>query len=302
MIDCHIHIYLDGIDFKKSREIGKTEKAFENVRKILRTYKSKEVYVLRDGGDNLEISSLSRKIAKEEGIILKSPVYALYKKGKYGSFLGKGIEDIDDFKKEFKVLKSKNIDHLKIVLSGIVNFNKYNDTGEIGFREKELTYMVNLAKDNGAPTMIHVNSIHGIDMAINAGSSTIEHGYFITERQLYSMAEKGIIWVPTLAPLGNLVINNDIKFKKNINIIKRIYEEHLRSVKKAYDIGAKMAIGSDSGCYGVLHGQGTNDEINHFVKAGIPKEDVIKMGIENGMKACNLTHEEIDYVKNKIGV
>lgn len=293
MIDCHIHISLDGIDFKKYRKLGETEKIYINIREIIKKYKEKGIYVLRDGGDDLEISSIVRSIAKEEGIILKSPIYAVYKKGKYGSFLGKGINNLEDFKREFEILKSKKLDHLKIVLSGIVSFEKYKDVGKIGFNEKQLRYMVDTAKDNNIPTMVHVNSSHGIEMAINAGVSTIEHGYFITEKQLYKIGEKNIIWVPTLSPLGNLVLNNDKKFKKNMDIIKMVYEDHLKSVKKAYDIGVKMAIGSDSGCYGVFHGEGTYDEINHFVKAGIEKESVIKMCIENGIKVCNLNEKEV---------
>lgn len=133
-------------------------------------------------------------------------------------------------------------------------------------------------------------------MAVECGIDTIEHGYFITERELYKMGEKETIWIPTLSPLGNLVINKDKRFEKDIDIIKRVYEEHLKTVNLAYEMGIKMAVGSDSGCHGVLHVDGTFDEINHFVKAGIKKEEVIKMSIKNGMKACNLSEGEKKYL------
>ncbi|WFD09989.1 amidohydrolase family protein [Tepidibacter hydrothermalis] len=295
MIDCHIHISLDGVDFKKARELSKTEEIGKIIRKKFKEYKKMGIYVLRDGGDDGEISSIARKIAKEEKIIFKSPVKAVYKEGRYGKFLGSSVRDVDDFKNLFDYLKSQKLDHLKIVLSGLVDFNKYTDNIDIFFNKKELEYIVNISKYNGIPVMAHVNSSYGIDMAIECGVDTIEHGYFIKEREIYKMAEKNIIWVPTLSPLGNL-IKGDNKFKNCSNVIDRVYKEHLDSVGLGYSLGVKIALGSDSGCYKVRHVQGTFDEVNHLIKSGIKKEDVINMAIENGIKACNLNSDEIKYV------
>jgi hypothetical protein len=287
MIDCHVHISLNGIDFKKSREdlMKDTRKHIKNV---LLEYKNRNITVLRDGGDNLGISYIARDIAKEEGITLKTPLHAVYKKGYYGNFLGKGVKDIDEFKNLFKELKNKKIDHLKIIISGIVSFDEYKNVGDIGFKYSELDYIVKLAKDNNLPVMAHVNSVKGIDMAIRCGVDTIEHGYFIIKEQLQAIKEKDIIWVPTLSPLGNVLDAKDKKFIKNINVIERTYNEHLNMVKEAYDLNVKMAIGSDSGCYGVFHGQGLLDEINHFCKSEIKRDDVIKMNIDNGKIVCGL--------------
>ena len=253
------------------------------------------ICVLRDGGDDREISSMARKIAREEKIILKSPIKSVYKQGKYGKFLGSPVRDLDDFKNLFCYLKSKDLDHLKIALSGLVDFEKYTDNIDVFFNKKELEYIVDIAKDNGIPVMAHVNSSYGIDMAIECGVDTIEHGYFIKEREIYKMAEKDIIWIPTLSPLGNL-IQGDNKFKSCSNVIDRVYKEHLDSVGIAYGMGVKIAVGSDSGCYNVRHVKGTFDEVNHLMKSGIKKQDVINMAMENGIKACNLNNDEIAYI------
>ncbi|CAH2211946.1 amidohydrolase family protein [Tepidibacter aestuarii] len=295
MIDCHIHISLDGIDFKKARELSKTEEIEKIIRKRFKEYKKIGIYVLKDGGDDLEVSCIARKIAGEEKIIFKSPVKAVYKHGMYGKFLGSPVRDLDDFKNLFHYLKSKDMDHLKIVLSGLVDFEKYINHTEIFFNKKELKEIVNISKDNGIPVMVHVNSSDGIDMAIECGVDTIEHGYFIKDREIYKMAERDIIWIPTLSPLGNLM-KGDNRFKSFFNVIERVYREHLYSVALAYAMGVKMAVGSDSGCYKVEHVQGTLDEVNHLIKSGIRKEDVITMAIKNGIKACNLNDNEIGYV------
>ena len=287
MIDCHIHISLNGIYFKRSREGFERDKK-QYIKNVLLEYKKRNITVLRDGGDNIGISYMARDIAKEEGITLKTPLYAIYKNGYYGNFLGKGINNIDDFKSLFIELKNKEIDHLKIIISGVVSFDEYKKVGDIGFNYNELDYMVKLAKENNLPIMAHVNSEKGIDMAIKCGVNTIEHGYYITKEQLQAIKEKDIIWIPTLAPLGNIVDNKDKKFNNNLNTIERIYNEHLNMVKEAYDLNVKMAIGSDSGCYGVFHGQGLLDEINHFCRCGIKRKDVIKMNEDNGKIVCGL--------------
>ncbi|WP_099189904.1 amidohydrolase family protein [Tepidibacter mesophilus] len=295
MIDCHIHISLDGIDFKKARALSKIEEIEKIIRKRFKEYKKRGIYVLRDGGDDLEISCIAREIAKEEKIIFKSPVKAVYKKGMYGKFLGSPVRDLEDFKNLFDYLKSKRLDHLKIVLSGLVDFKEYTDCTKIFFNKKELKYMVEMSKYNGIPVMVHVNSSYGIDMAIECGVDTIEHGYFIKDREIYKMAEKNIIWIPTLSPLGNLG-QGDNKFKDHCNVIDRVYKEHLHSVALAHEVGVKIAVGSDSGCYNVRHVQGTFDEMNHLIKSGIKEDDVINMAIENGIKACNLNSNEIEYL------
>ncbi|MEJ8552713.1 hypothetical protein [Tepidibacter sp. Z1-5] len=41
MIDCHIHISLDGIDFKKARENGKREEIFDIIGKTLKEYRKR---------------------------------------------------------------------------------------------------------------------------------------------------------------------------------------------------------------------------------------------------------------------
>jgi len=91
------------------------------------------MYILRDGGDGIYASKLAREIAREEGMIYKFPIYALYKKGNYGSFLGNPIASREDFKREFKVLLGHKLDHLKIIMTGIVDFQKYGEVGETSF-------------------------------------------------------------------------------------------------------------------------------------------------------------------------
>ncbi len=288
-IDAHVHLALNHLFNKRVWESASREKKIKWIKMILEEYNKRGIYILRDGGDAIFASKLAREIAGEEGMIYKSPIYALYKKGHYGSFLGKPITGLEDFKKEFKFLLEHKPDHLKIILTGLVDFKKYGETGETAFKRHELQYMVDAAREHDLPVMVHANGREGVEKAIAAGVHTIEHGYLISEAQVYSMAEKGIVWVPTLAPLGNILHYPDKKFyEKEREVISKVFEGQLENVRKAVEMGAKIALGSDAGAYAVAHGQGLFHEMKHLQKIGLNGEELEKMCSENGAKALKL--------------
>ena len=287
LIDAHVHIASNNIFSRQLWEISSEEWKRRWIRKIFEEYKKRKIFILRDGGDGISVSQMAREVAKEEGIIYKSPIFAFHKKGHYGSFLGQSLDDIQSFKDKSRELMSHMPDHLKIILTGIVNFNHYGDVGETAFNFKELKYMVAFARFNNIPVMVHANGVEGVEMAVRAGVTTIEHGYFISEGALYGMAEKGIIWVPTLSPLGNILSPDIDRFINQRDVIQKIYEQQLENVLRAMALGVKVALGSDSGAYGVDHGSGLMDEIAHFSKIGLSQTDMEKC-MKNGLEALAL--------------
>jgi len=295
LIDAHIHIALNPLFDRYLWEKARPEDRKRWLRIILGEYKKRGIYILRDGGDPFFASMLAREVAAEEGMLLKSPIYAIYKKGCYGSFLGRAVADLEDFKREFKLLLQYEPDHLKIVLTGLVSFKSYGELqGEVAFKEHELKYMVDKAAEYGLPVMVHANGVQGVDTAITAGVHSIEHGYFISETQIYKMAEKEIVWVPTLSPLGNILKRPDSKFgAKEKEVIKRVYQEQLEKIGKGLKIGALIALGSDAGAYAVEHGQGLWDEMEHLQKIGLDHQEIAKISLHNGIKALKLKAHEL---------
>jgi imidazolonepropionase-like amidohydrolase len=285
LIDAHVHIALGGIQPKHQWKQLSLEKKTELIKGIIQQYKSHNIFAVRDGGDALFISKLAREIAAAENFIYKSPIYALFKKGCYGSFLGRPVDDVDSFKDEFKILLKHKPDQLKIILTGIVNFSKYGDVGKTAFSERELKYMADSAKFSGLPVMVHANGVEGVNTAIRCRVDTVEHGYLMSERELHGMAENNIIWIPTLAPLGNILVSNDQAFINEMDTIRKVYNRQVENIIKAHEIGVKIALGSDSGAYRVGHGSGLLDEIVHFEKIGFSRRQIEHMCYENGLKA-----------------
>lgn len=289
LIDAHVHLAINHIFNRQDWEKSGKENRVAWIRALLREYKKQGIYILRDGGDAFFASKLAKEIAGEEDMIYKSPIFALYKKCRYGSFLGKPINGLEDFKKEFKILLKHNPDHLKIILTGLVDFKKYGECGETAFSKFELQYMVDAARDHGLPVMVHANGREGVERAVATRVHTIEHGYLISEAQVYAMAEKGIIWVPTLAPLGNILRSADCKFdEKERAIISKVYVGQIENIQKAVAIGVKIALGSDAGAYAVAHGQGLFHELEHMQEIGFSQEELKTMCFENGVMALRL--------------
>lgn len=289
LVDAHVHLALNHLFNRRAWEAAGREKRTAWIREILWEYKRRGICILRDGGDAYFVSELAREVAREEGMIYKTPVYALYKKGRYGSFLGKPIADRRDFKREFKLLLDHGADHLKIILTGLVNFNRYGDVGGTSFRADELQYMVNAAGEHGLPVMVHANGEDGAAVAVAAGVHTLEHGYLISGVQIYGMAEKGIVWVPTLSPLGNILHSGDSRFSaKEREIIGRVYSGQVENIRKAVEMGVRIALGSDAGASAVHHGEGLLNEIEHLQKIGFDRRVIEKMCLENGAGALKI--------------
>ncbi|MCG0274620.1 MAG: amidohydrolase family protein [Thermosediminibacteraceae bacterium] len=292
---------MNGINLKDWRRTL-LEQNYKPISEILDLYKRKNILILRDGGDNLGASLAAREMAIHKGIIYKTPGWAIYKKGRYGGIIGRPVTGIEDFKDVFAELLKVKPDHLKVVLTGLVDFSSYGQVGGVSFSYEELYYIVQTAKEKELPVMVHANSSEAVKMAIEAGADTIEHGYFINDEVLHMLAEKDVIWVPTLSPFGNIIENDELKHKyqSQIQNIKRAYNQQLETVKKAVELGVKIAIGSDAGAIGVYHSQGFFDEVKHIKRCGITENQVLKMAFENGLKALNIKPSELKLLEKSI--
>jgi predicted amidohydrolase YtcJ len=301
-IETHMHLTLDGIDSKKYRNLLNVDsKTTENMlRKVFESYKSRGIFAIRDGGDNLGLHEVARSVADEEGLIYRTPIYGIYKKGYYGSIIGKPVEGLDEINKHLDDLAFKKADFIKIVLSGMISFKEYGKVGGVGFNKNEFDYLVKKAQDLSLPVMVHANSFQGVQMAAEAGVDTIEHGYYLKDENLCAMKEKNIIWVPTLAPLGNILYSNDKRYKNVKNVIRRIFEQQCKMIKSGYDMGVKIAVGSDAGSYRVYHGSGFFDELIYLNKSGIGKEELMRIAYENGVSALRISQKEIEAVEDRI--
>ena len=112
--DLHTHIAMPTIQASN-----------EMLEERLLTYKDAGITYIRDGGDKLSNSLRAKQIAEKLGIEYVCPGFAIYKKGHYGSYLGCSFNTLDEYKVLVDKVEEKGGDFVKLVLSGIVDFDEY---------------------------------------------------------------------------------------------------------------------------------------------------------------------------------
>ncbi len=260
LCDCHIHIILDGEDFSFAINSHKEAIIENTVISNLKQYADLGVSYLRDGGDNLGVSLYASKVASMFGIEYVSPAFAIHKKGKYGGIVGKSFDTEAEFLALLDEAESLDADFIKLMLSGIMDFNEYGVLTCEPVTADEMKSMVEHAKKRGFSVMAHVNGDEAIRNAVIAGVDSIEHGYYMEDDTVKFLTDSGTIWTPTLSPIGNII--NSGRFDRDV--LLKIYDVQCEKIALAAKRGAYIAQGSDGGAWQVLHGHCVNDELRHL--------------------------------------
>lgn len=73
-----------------------------------------------------------------------------------------------------------------------------HEDGLMEFSQEELNAAVEACHALGKKVAVHVAAQPALQMCIDAGVDSIEHGNFLTMEQVLTMKEKGIAWAPTI--------------------------------------------------------------------------------------------------------
>ncbi|KAK7720914.1 hypothetical protein SLS64_001207 [Diaporthe eres] len=138
------------------------------------------------------------------------------------------------------------------------------------FSQEEMTAIVEEARLANLPVVAHAGTVEGATMAVRAGVTSVEHVNENTDELWAEMAERGTIYVPTLAILDLMLSRAEMKKVQ-------------ARVKRAFDMGVRFAAGGDTGTF--AHGEGVR-EMELMRKAGIPLEDVLEACFVGGWEAC----------------
>lgn len=268
--ECHGHLMMDGENFAPAKSRHKNGVDIDALRGSLSALRDAGIKYFRDGGDAYGVSALGREIAPEYGIEVVTPVFAIHKRGYYGSIVGRSYEDLASFCHRIAELKEAKGDFVKLMLSGIITFRSWGDLSCEGLDPEEITELVNIAHSEGYNVMAHVNGAETIRAAVLAGADSIEHGYFADRDTLEIMAEKQTLWVPTLAAVEAFICRDGIDRK----VAEETLDEQLTLLAEAHGMGIPIASGSDSGAFGVPHGAGSLREYELLMRAGFTETEI----------------------------
>ena len=260
--ECHAHIIMDGVNYRHAIDMHKNGPDDQIIKAHLKAYQDRGITFVRDGGDARGVSLRAKEIAPEYGIDYRTPVFAIHKEGHYGSIVGKSFATMREFHDRVLEAKKAGADFIKIMTTGIMDFNAHGAVTGTPLDAAEVKEMVHIAHEEGMNVMSHTNGDYGVQAAVEAGVDSLEHGNYMNEDSLAMLAQSHTVWVPTLVTVRNLM--GDGRYEDEV--LWPIIESAKENVRKAFQLGIKVAPGSDAGAYRVLHGQGIQDEMDSFVE------------------------------------
>ena len=255
--DCHMHTILDGIEWRSAIARHNPVPDEMWIHAMLKTYQDLGFTYLRDGGDRWGAGAKSRELAPQYGITYRTPLAPLCKAGHYGTFIGEKYENFKEYAELVKKHRQKGADFIKIMISGLMDFDRFGHLTEPGFPAEEIKELSHIAHEEGFSVMAHCNGAPAAIAAAEAGIDSIEHGAYLNEEALHAMKERGCIWCPTLSTVGNL----RGKGRFDESAVQAILKSAMENVSAFAKLGGIIAPGTDAGAWAVPHGSLTEFQL-----------------------------------------
>ena len=185
--ECHAHLFMNGTDYRQAVRDHKNSVNISKVREELTAYQTNGIDFVRDGGDKYGVSELARELAPEYGIDYRTPIFAIHRKGHYGGIVGKAAETLKEYADLVAEVKRRKGDFIKIMVSGIMEYEEFGRLSEPGLEEEWIREMIHIAHEEGFPVMAHTNGSQAVRAAALAGVDSVEHGNFCDEDAIQAL-------------------------------------------------------------------------------------------------------------------
>lgn len=213
--------------------------------------------------------------------------------GGHGSEIPDGGEEVDGpwairqaIRRNFK----NGCDWIKVLTSSRAHIPE--------FTQEELCAAVDECHRRGRKIAVHSGVIPTIQMCIDAGFDTIEHGTYMTVEQALQMKEKGMAWIPTITPYTRAAKRMEERLRNQTAHVDlaacRAYaaaaEAYRKNFKALFDTGVLVGAGTD---LSLDEGDGAPvaGELAYMVAYGITPMQAIQVGTSNGARILGLQEE-----------
>ncbi|XOV81344.1 MAG: amidohydrolase family protein [Aestuariibacter sp.] len=200
------------------------------------------------------------------------------------------VNGIADARKAVRQRYKEGADLIKITATGgVLSLAKSGQNPQ--FMPDELAAIVETANDYGMTVAVHAHGTEGMERAIRAGVTSIEHGTYMTDSTMELMKQYGTYYVPTVLA-GKWVEEKsqidgffpDVVRPKAAAIGPLIQN----TFGKAYRAGVKIAFGTDSGVS--AHGDNWKEFV-YMVEAGMPTLDAIRSATYHSAQLLGIIDE-----------
>lgn len=281
LIDCHNHLSLDprieNYLYRMADPIPiLTLRACETLKIDLHS----GVTTSRCLGDK-EFLDLGCRKAIEEGriegphlLVATRGIRALHGHG----FVGYPFNGVEQIRNAVRENLAEGADLIKIFVTGTLR----NPKGiPCYFSKEEIQAAVDEAHRVGVPITCHCIGGIGLEWALEAGIDAIEHGYFLTDREidLLVKSDRWLIMTPSvfftdarIQTLPTYLIDGHLRQREEVG-------QRMKAIIKA---GVKFAVGTDG-----MHG-GLPQEIQYLIDSGATPNQAIMAATYHAARICGL--------------
>ncbi|RNF38858.1 metal-dependent hydrolase family protein [Planococcus salinus] len=290
--DMHVHLGMDGIadPFSQVETDTQATSAYRHQVNAIKQLQS-GVTSVRNLGSKWHID-LSYRDAVNSGLLSGPTVYGsgqpIVMTGGHGYPLATEADGVDEIRKVARQTLKQGADVLKLMATGGV-MTPGVDPGSPQLSEKEMQAAIEEATHAGKTTASHAQGTIGIQNAVRAGITTIEHGIFLDDKTIELMIKHGTVLVPTLAAPYYIVQNANTGGIPPHAIKKAVacFTAHKESFNKAVKAGVKIASGTDAGTPFNLHGDFAKElELMH--EGGMTILDIITAATYDAAAVLNV--------------
>src|SRR5215471_17893837 len=285
LIDSHVHLAFDGGPNPAARM--RAETAEQQLMLMLRSARELlgiGVTTARDLGARGYLAvavrdAIAAGLARGPRLVVAaSPITVT---GGHCWFMGGEADSEDDLRRMVRTHHKHGADLIKVMSTG--GFMTAGSAPWYAqFTVAQLAAVVEEASRLDKPVAAHAHGLEGIDRAVQAGVSTLEHCSFVTDtnERVFSeplaarIAEQGIIVCPTV----------------NVNapyVEKRIGKPFKRHLLPMRDMGVRLVAGTDAGINNTPHHQYVGG-LEHLVTLGFESAEVIAMATTDAADALGL--------------
>ncbi len=291
LIDCHVHLVYGGEPDPGSAQ-GKLSDGQITIRALEHAQASLAggITGLRDcgGKDYLEFAVRDAVNAgRHLGPTIRAVGRMICMTGGHGNRIGRVADGVEDVIRAVREQIHAGADQIKIMATGGVMTPGVNPE-DAHYTAQEIAAGIAEGKRFNRKSASHAQGSEGILNAVRGGISSIEHGIFMTDECIAEMIEAGTYLVPTLAAVANITGHAD-KGVPDYVIEKamRVLEVHKESVRRFYQAGGLIAMGTDAGTPFNLHGANAL-ELGYMVDIGIAPADAMAISTRNAADLLSL--------------
>jgi len=280
MIDCHVHLCIDG-SADPMQSLQKDSAAMITLKAARHAHLSllAGVTTVRDLGSVNGISG-SLRDAINLGIVIGPRIVstnqAVCITGGQGWQFSRQADGADGVRQAVREQIRAGADAIKMMATGGV-ITQGVEPGSPQFTLEELKAGAEEAHKAGRKIAAHAQGNEGIKDSLRAGFDTIEHGIFLDDEAIGLLLEKRATLVPTLSAPFNIMEKGDKSGIPAFIIEKtrKVKDAHVDSIKKAYKAGVTIASGADTGTPFNGHGENLR-ELELLVGIGLsPMEAIV---------------------------